>query len=150
MAEYEHLTKEERPQVVRGVTAAAEEGDRSENAEYIYGKKKLREIDKRLKYLGTLLKDVTVIIPENLTGTKVCVGATVVIEDEEGVQKKWTIVGDGEADARDGTISYKAPVARALLGKEAEDIVTVSRPKGDIEMEIKALYFGAKLVAKSE
>ena len=63
-----------------------------------------------------------------------CVGATVVIEDEEGVQKKWTIVGDGEADTRDGTISYKAPVARALLGKEAEDIVTVSRPKEDIEM----------------
>ena len=150
VAEYEHLTKEERPQVVKGVTAAAEEGDRSENAEYIYGKKKLREIDKRLKYLGSLLKNVAVIIPENLTGTKVCVGATVLVEDEEGQEKKWTIVGDGEADAREGTISFKAPVARALLGKTVEDVVMVSRPKGEMELEIKALYFGSRLVAQSE
>ena len=148
VAEYEHLTKKERPQVVRGVTAAAEEGDRSENAEYIYGKKKLREIDKRLKYLASLLKDVQVIIPENLTGTKVCVGSTVLIADEEGESQKWTIVGDGEADAREGNISYKAPVARALLSKEVGDVVTVHRPKGEIELEILELYFGERLVAK--
>ena len=149
VGEYEHLTKKERPQVVRGVSAAAEEGDRSENAEYIYGKKKLREIDKRLKYLGKLLKDVQVIIPENLTGTKVCVGATVVIVDEEGEIHKWTIVGDGEADAREGSISYKAPVAKALLSKEVGDDVTVHRPKGELELEILELYFGDRLVAKA-
>ena len=147
VAEYEHLTKVERPQVVKGVADAAAEGDRSENAEYIYGKKKMREIDKRLKYLGQLLKDVEVIEPENLRGTKVCVGATVVFVDEEDREKRWTLVGDGEADAREGTISYRAPVAKALLGKEVGDAVTVYRPKGEIEVEITALYFGDRLIA---
>ena len=147
VAEYEHLTKVERPQVVKGVSDAAAEGDRSENAEYIYGKKKMREIDKRLKYLGQLLKDVEVIDVDNLRGTKVCVGATVVVMDEEEEIKKWTIVGDGEADARDGTISYKAPVAKALLGKEVGDAVTIYRPKGEMEVEITGLYFGDRLIA---
>ena len=149
VAEYEHLTRVERPRVVKGVAEAAAEGDRSENAEYIYGKKKMREIDKRLKYLGLLLKDVEVIDPNELRGNKVVVGATVEVENEGGEVKKWTIVGDGEADAREGTISYKAPVAKALIGKEVGDAVTIYRPKGEIEVEITALFFGERLIAEA-
>ena len=138
-----------RRDVVKALAEAAAEGDRSENAEYIYGKKKMREIDKRLKYLGQLLKDVDVIEPSQLRGNKVVVGATVEVEDEAGDKKRWTIVGDGEADAREGTISYKAPVAKALIGKEAGEIVTIVRPKGEMEVEITALYFGDRLIAEA-
>ena len=134
--EFEDLSKKERPKVVKGVADAAAEGDRSENAEYIYGKKKLREIDKRLSYLSGLLKDTTIIDPASLTGAAVQFGSTVLIEDEDGGQKTWTIVGEGEADVSAGTISYRAPVAKALLGKEPGDFVTVSRPAGDMEYEI--------------
>lgn len=134
--EFDELSKKERPKVVKGVADAAAEGDRSENAEYIYGKKKLREIDKRLSYLSGLLKDAIIVDPASLRGTAVQFGSTVVIEDEDGNQKQWTIVGEGEADVRSGSISYRAPVARALLGKEPGDFVTVSRPAGEVDYEV--------------
>jgi len=140
--EYEHLSSVERPKVVRGVADAAAEGDRSENAEYIYGKKRLREIDKRLQYLSRLLKDVQVIDPANQKGDKVCFGAKVTVMDEEGQKNEWMIVGDGEADAREGTISWKSPMARALQGKEMGEIVVVERPVGDKEYEISAIIVG--------
>lgn len=140
--EYETLAHIERPKVVRGVSDAAAEGDRSENAEYIYGKKRLREIDKRLGYLGKLLKGVTVVDPSTLSGDRVVFGATVHIEDEHGEAHKWTIVGHGEADAREGTVSVNSPMAKALLNKRIGDIAEVRRPKGDLEVEIVALTFG--------
>jgi transcription elongation factor GreB len=142
-AEYNELMNVERPKVVAGVATAAAEGDRSENAEYIYGKKRLREIDKRLQYLGKLLKDVEVVDPSTLRGDTVSFGATVVIEGDDGKRATWTIVGEGEADTRDGTISWKSPMARALLGKKVGDTVTVERPAGEIEVEVVALRFGA-------
>ena len=145
--EHEQLSRVERPRVVVGVTNAAAEGDRSENAEYIYGKKRLREIDKRLQYLGNLLGDVEIVDPASLSGTKVCFGATVVFEDETGAKKKWQIVGEGESDTAQGTISWKSPMARALLGKQVGDVVTVERPAGEIEIEVLELWFGDRRIA---
>lgn len=147
MAEHEQLTKVERPRVVVGVTNAAAEGDRSENAEYIYGKKRLREIDKRLQYLSSLLGDVEIIDPVTLSGTKVCFGSTVVIAEDGKPNKKWQIVGEGESDTAQGTISWKSPMAKALLGKFVGDVVTVDRPAGEVEIEIVELWFADKKVA---
>ncbi|HEY4222507.1 MAG TPA: GreA/GreB family elongation factor [Myxococcota bacterium] len=144
--EFDELSRVERPKVVVGVSNAAAEGDRSENAEYIYGKKRLREIDKRLQYLSSLLGDVDIVDPGSLTGTKVCFGCTVVIEEDGGHKRKFQIVGEGESDTAQGTISWKSPMARALLGKSVGDVVTVERPAGDLEVEVVELYFGARRV----
>ena len=143
-SEYNKLWKEDRPKVVQGVADAAAEGDRSENAEYIYGKKRLREIDKRLRYLTYLLKDAQVIDPDSLRGDRVCFGSSVEVIDENGEIRLWTIVGEGEADSKDGTISWKAPVARSLLGKKVGDIVVVKLPAGEKELEIQDLYFSGR------
>lgn len=134
--EWEHLTKVERPKVVKGVSDAAFEGDRSENAEYIYGKKRLREIDKRLQYLGALLKDAVVHTHEDFKGDCVVFGAVVVLKDEKGLEKRWKIVGEAEADTREGTISYVSPVAKAILGKRVGDLVEVELPDRTLEFEI--------------
>jgi transcription elongation factor GreB len=147
LAECDELLRVTRPKVVKGVSDAAAEGDRSENAEYIYGKKRLREIDKRLQYLSHLLKDVETVETSQLSGTQVCFGATVVIIDDEGHEKKWTIVGDGESDHKELTISWKSPVGRALLGKNVGDIVEIERPKGTHNFEVVGLYFGNKKIA---
>ena len=147
LAEHEQLHKVERPRVVTGVTNAAAEGDRSENAEYIYGKKRLREIDKRLQYLSSLLQDVEIIDPATLHGDRVCFGATVVIleaaaANKPATKKKWQIVGEGESDTAKGTISWQSPMARALMGKRVGDLVTVERPAGEIEVEVVELWLG--------
>ena len=141
--EYEDLAQE-RKRVVQGITVAAAEGDRSENAEYIYGKKKLREIDKRLQYLANLMKDATIVDPGSLSGDRVQFGATVVIEDEDGERKSWTIVGEGEADLKDRTISCRAPVAKALLGKQTGDYATIYRPAGELEVEVVEVRYEAQ------
>jgi transcription elongation factor GreB len=146
LKEHEQLSKVERPKVVQGVANAAAEGDRSENAEYIYGRKRLREIDKRLAYLSTLLADVEIVDPASLAGTRVCFGSTVVIVEDGGAKKKWQIVGEGESDTAQGSISWKSPMARALLGKVVGDVVTVERPAGEIEVEVVELWFGDRKV----
>ena len=140
-AEYDRLLRTDRPRVVAGIAEAAAEGDRSENAEYIYGKKRLRELDKRLQYLAKLLKDAQVIDPRTLSGDTVCFGCTVTV-DLDGVQQTWMIVGEGEADANHGSISWKAPMAAALMGKRVGDVVEVRRPAGEIDVEILALQVG--------
>ena len=139
--EHYQLSRVERPKVVDGIATAAAEGDRSENAEYIYGKKRLRELDKRLRYLDYLLKDAQIIDPTNLSGDRVCFGSTVSVLDEEGNKKVWMIVGEGEADYKEGKISWKSPVAKALYGKKVGDLVLTQRPKGEIELEITNLKF---------
>jgi transcription elongation factor GreB len=141
-AEHDELLLVERPKVVLGIQIAAAEGDRSENAEYIYGRKRLRELDKRLRYLGGLLKDVQIVDPDKLGGDRVTFGSTVYVRDETGEEKEYTIVGEGESDHRQGSISWQAPVARALLGKRIGDVILVHRPAGEIELEILALRFG--------
>lgn len=134
--EYEELLHKKRPKIVKGITDAAAEGDRSENAEYIYGKKHLREIDKRLQYLASLLKEVQVIDPALQPKDRVCFGSTVSVQDETEQIKQFMIVGEGETDFYPGSISERSPVAQALLGKKAGDNVEIWRPKGLWEVEV--------------
>lgn len=141
-AEYDELSLKERPKVVKGVSIAAAEGDRSENAEYIYGKKRLREIDKRLQYLTSLLKDPKIIDRSMVSTAQVSFGSRVFVRDEDEVTRNWTIVGRGEADMKERTISSEAPVAKALLGKEVGDIVEVELERGTIEYEIIKIEIG--------
>jgi len=140
--EYDDLSLRERPKVVVGVTNAAAEGDRSENAEYIYGKKRLREIDRRLQYLSYLLKDPKVIDSAMVDIKSVSFGCKVEVADEEGQKKSWTIVGEGEADFKERTISLEAPVARALLGKKVGDMVQVELQKGQVEYQVLDISVG--------
>lgn len=132
--ELDHLWRVERPQVTQGVADAAAEGDRSENAEYIYGKKRLREIDRRIRFLSKRL-EVLEIVPEDgrrrADPTKVYFGAWVRLEDEEGARFECRVVGPDEHDMQPAYISMDAPLGRALLGRRVEDEVVVRRPKGE-------------------
>ncbi len=139
--EHDVLARTERPKVLEGIQIAAAEGDRSENAEYIYGRKRLREMDRRLRYLDGLLKDVQIIDPSKLTGDRVLFGSTVTVREEDGAEKQFTIVGEGETEFYVDGVSWKAPVAKALLGKRVGDLVTIYRPKGDLEVEIAQVKF---------
>ncbi|SMF13455.1 transcription elongation factor GreB [Pseudobacteriovorax antillogorgiicola] len=139
--EHRQLLEEERPKVVDGVATAAAEGDRSENAEYIYGKKRLREIDKRLRYLTSLIDEAQVVDPENIRSDRIEFGATVTIVDEEGLEKTWSIVGMGEADASRGTISWQSPLAKALHQKKVGDFIILKRPAGEMEYEVLAIEY---------
>lgn len=133
--------RSERPKVVQEVQDAAAQGDRSENAEYIYGKKKLREIDRRMHFLTHRLKDAVVVDPRVQRGDKVFFGATVDVEDEDGARATYCIVGEDEIDSARGHISYKSPVGRALLGKRLGDVITVRRPSGEVELSIVAVRY---------
>lgn len=127
--EAEFLLKVERPRIVQEVQDAAAQGDRSENAEYIYGKKRLREIDRRLNFLSSRLKNVQVIDPKQPRGERVYFGATVDLEDEEGRTVTYQIVGVDETDPAKGKVSWRSPIGRALLKKKAGDTITVPRPE---------------------
>jgi len=129
--ELEQLWHQERPRVTQEVAAAAAQGDRSENAEYIYGKKRLREIDARLRFLSKRLDELTVVRPSPEQRGRVYFGAWVTVEDEEGCETRYRIVGPDEFDASRGRISIDSPVARALLQREEGDEVTVRRPRGE-------------------
>ena len=133
--------RSERPKVVQDVADAAAQGDRSENAEYIYGKKKLREIDRRMYFLTHRLKDAVVVDPKEQRGDKVFFGATVEVDDEDGGRSTFFIVGEDESDGSQGKISYKSPVGRALIGKRLGDVITVRRPSGEVELEIVAVRY---------
>jgi transcription elongation factor GreB len=135
--ELDQLFRVERPRVVKGVADAAAEGDRSENAEYIYGKKKLREIDKRIEFLTKRVDVLSVVTEYPKNGTeKVFFGAFVELEDEDGRAITYRIVGADESDAERGYISIQSPVARALMGKRVGDSVTVQRPKGEVTFSV--------------
>ena len=130
------LEKEERPRVVREVSYAASLGDRSENAEYIYGKKRLRKIDSRRRFLIKRLEKARPVDPAQMSGPKVRFGATVVIEDEAGREQTWRIYGEDEVDVEGGVLSWRSPLAQALMGKEEGDGVTFRAPGGVREIEI--------------
>ncbi len=132
----------ERPTTVREVADAAAQGDRSENAEYIYGKKRLREIDRRLNFLAKRLDNAVVVDPKAQRGDKVFFGATVEFEDEAGARSTYVIVGEDETDSAKGRISWRSPVGRALLGKKVGDVVVVRRPAGETEIEVVAVRYG--------
>ena len=128
--ELERLWREERPRVTREVAEAAAQGDRSENAEYIYGKKRLREIDRRIEQLSKLLDALTVVRPDPQRSDRVYFGAWVSIEDEAGSVSKYQLVGPDEFDVAAGRISIDSPLGRALLGRTEGDEFVVERPRG--------------------
>jgi len=138
-AEFHRLLHEERPRVTQEVAVAAAHGDRSENYEYKLGKKKLREIDARIHRLQKLLESFEVVDPRTRPKTdRVFFGATVTVEDEDGEETTYQIVGGDELDEELGKnrISYEAPLGRALLGKREGDSVRVRRPKGETELTV--------------
>jgi len=140
--ELDRLLWVERPRVVKGVADAAAEGDRSENAEYIYGKKKLREIDKRIEFLTKRINVLSVVTDLPPEGTeKIFFGAYVELEDHYGKVIVYRIVGADESDAERGFISIESPVARALMGKKVGDEVTVRRPKGEVTFQILSVRY---------
>ncbi|ADO71412.1 transcription elongation factor GreB [Stigmatella aurantiaca] len=136
------LLNVERPKVTAEVSAAAAQGDRSENAEYIYGKKRLREIDRRIRFLQKRLDTATIVTPAEQTDQgRVYFGATVTLEDEDGVQTTYQIVGSDEIDTQGGRISVESPIGKALLRKAVGDSVEVMRPRGEIELTIVAIAY---------
>ncbi len=128
--ELDHLWRVLRPQVTQAVSEAAAQGDRSENAEYIYGKRQLREIDSRVRFLRQRLDGMTVVAAPPSDRSKVFFGAWVVLEDEQGNAARYRIVGPDEADAASGYLSMDAPLGRALLRKAVDDEVTIETPAG--------------------
>ena len=131
-AELDQLWTVERPRVTQEVADAAAQGDRSENAEYIYGKRRLREIDRRVRFLSKRLDHVIVVSEPPSDPKRAFFGAYVTVEDEDGDEKTYRIVGGDESDMAKGWISIDSPVARALVGKSEGDEVTVKVPKGDV------------------
>ena len=141
-AEYEQLFGEERPKLVETIAWAAANGDRSENGDYIYGRKRLREIDRRLGYLSKVMKDAKVVDPASQpTRDQVRFGATVEIADADDARRSVTLVGDDEADASAGRIGWSAPLARALLGAKVGDERVVRLPLGDKSYEVIAILY---------
>lgn len=127
--ELEWLWKEERPRVTREVSDAAAQGDRSENAEYIYGKRRLREIDRRLRTLSKRLDELTVVTGPPETRDRVYFGAWVTLEDEQGEPRRYRLVGPDEFEVGQGRLSIESPLGRALLGREVGEEVSVARPR---------------------
>lgn len=128
--ELDHLWRVLRPQVTQAVQEAAAQGDRSENAEYIYGKRQLREIDRRVRFLRQRLDGMTVVGVPPSDRSRVFFGAWVKLEDEDGSEVEYRIVGPDEFDAATGSISMDAPLGRALMGKRLDDEVKVELPGG--------------------
>ena len=140
-AEFEDLWKNERPKVTKAVSIAAALGDRSENADYIYGKKRLREIDSRIHFLRKRLDDLTVVRDAPLRSDKIFFGAWVTLENSEGDQVRYRLVGPDESDAKKFLISIDSPVGRALLGRELDDDVQVARPRGSTTYTIVEIAY---------
>ncbi|MFH0935047.1 MAG: transcription elongation factor GreB [Pseudomonadota bacterium] len=136
-AEYMYLLDEERPALVQTVHWAASNGDRSENGDYIYGKKRLREIDRRLRFLAKRLENSEVIDPAQRQGCEqVFFGATVTVCHEDGSERTYSIVGIDEANASKGHISWVSPLARSLLKARADDAVKLQLPDGVEELVV--------------
>lgn len=143
-AEYDELFAVERPKIVETVSWAASLGDRSENADYIYGKRRLREIDRRLAHLARIMKEAKVIDPaDQPTRDQVRFGATVEVADEEDNRRTMTIVGDDEADASKGLVGWSAPLARALIGARIGQERTVHLPSGEKSYEVISISYPA-------
>ncbi|MDX1812815.1 MAG: transcription elongation factor GreB [Gammaproteobacteria bacterium] len=139
--ELQYLWKTKRPEVTKAVSEAAAQGDRSENAEYIYGKKQLREIDRRIRFLQKRLDVLKVVEHLPADRDKVFFGAWVTVEDEQGKQQKLRIVGPDEFDTRKEYISMDSPLAKALLGKLIDDEVSVKTPAGEKEYLILDVFY---------
>ena len=142
-AEFEHLVKVERPAMVQVVSWAAGNGDRSENGDYIYGKKRLREIDRRIRFLSKRLDSAVIVDPAAQKNCdQVFFAATVTVCDAAGVEATYQIVGIDEADAQQGRISWISPLARALLKAREGDTVRFDSPGGPRELDIVEVRYG--------
>lgn len=143
-ARYDHLLGKERPEIVEIVSWAAGNGDRSENGDYLYGRKRMREIDRELAHLARRMKAAKVIDPaEQPDRAKVWFGATVTIADEDDDQRTLTLVGDDEQDASANLIGWSAPIARTLRGASLGDLRVVRLPGGEKEWEVVAISYPA-------
>lgn len=143
-AEYEQLFGTERPALVETIAWAAGNGDRSENGDYIYGRKRLREIDRRLGWLSKRMKAAKVVDPAQAQDrTRIWFGATVTIADEDDAERVLTLVGNDEAEAGAGRIGWNAPIARALRGATVGDLRRVTLPAGEKEYEVIAVTYPA-------
>ncbi len=148
--ELKHLLNVERPEVVQIVSWAASNGDRSENGDYIYGKKRLREIDRRIRFLTKRLEIAEVVDPAlQPTKDRVFFGATTVYANQEGEEFTVTIVGVDEAEPLNGKISWVSPVARALLKAQEGDVVTLRTPGGVQELDILEIHYPTEVTELS-
>jgi transcription elongation factor GreB len=138
------LWKEERPRITQAVADAAALGDRSENAEYIYGKKGLREIDRRVRFLTKRLDQLQVVYPSPEQAGRVFFGARVALMDEQEQMNTYQLVGSDEFDLRSDKISIDSPMARALLGKQVDDEVLVNTPSGQKEYLICDIQYSSE------
>ncbi len=139
--EFDRLWRVERPKVTTEVMWAAAQGDRSENAEYIYGKRRLREIDRRVRWLKKRIESLQIVEPSKEQLGRVFFGAYVTIKDEDGKKSKYRIVGSDEIDLKRGWISIDSPLGKALLGKSKGDEALVNRPKGEMEVVIMKIEY---------
>jgi transcription elongation factor GreB len=139
--ELNQLNRHERPKICELVQWAAGNGDRSENADYQYGKKRLREIDRRIRFLISRIDAAVVIDPTALNSDKVQFGATVTVEDDDGLQKIWIIVGKDEINTQLGRISWLSPIGKALIGKNIGDTATIQSPQGEVNLEIRSIEY---------
>ena len=145
---YDHLLGTERPAIVEIVSWAAGNGDRSENGDYLYGRKRMREIDRELAHLARRMKAAKVIDPAlQVDRERVWFGATVTLADEDDNQRQITLVGDDEQDASANRIGWSAPIARALRGASVGDLRTVRLPGGEKEWEVIAITYPEKVPA---
>ena len=141
-ARYDHLLGKERPEIVEIVSWAAGNGDRSENGDYLYGRKRMREIDRELGHLSRRMKAARVITPQDQPDkSRAFFGATVTLADEDDARKVVTLVGDDEQDASKGRIGWSSPLARALRGATVGDLRTVRLPGGNKEWEVMAIDY---------
>ena len=144
--EYESLFGSERPKLVETISWAAGNGDRSENGDYIYGRKRLREIDRRIGWLSKRMKNATVVDPAAQPNrARVFFGATVTLVDEDDKERVVTLVGEDETDPAAGRIAWTSPIARAIRGAGVGDVRRVTLPAGERELEIVAIAYPQKV-----
>ena len=139
--ELQQLAGVERPRVVQEVSEAAAQGDRSENAEYTYGKKRLREIDRRIRFLTKRLDDAVIVKQQEGAHVEVRFGARVQVLDENEKRSTYLIVGPDEANPAEGRISFHSPLGKALMKRRVGDTITVARPAGEIDLEVVAIEY---------
>jgi len=139
--ELKRLRQQERPAIVEAIEDARAHGDLAENAEYHAAKERQGQVEATIAELEDRLSRAMVIDPTTLSGDKVVFGATVTLKDEDGKKVKYQLVGQAEADAKDGRISYNSPLGRALIGRQAGDEVEVTTPAGDRYYEVKKIEF---------
>ncbi|MCM2280286.1 MAG: transcription elongation factor GreB [Bdellovibrionaceae bacterium] len=142
-AELHELLHVERPKVVETVAWAASNGDRSENADYIYGKRRLREIDRRVRFLSRRLDSAQVVDPAAQSSDRILFGATVTVRNENDEMRVYQIVGIDETDAKRGRVSWISPIGKSLLQAKVGDVVLLKTPKGEEELEIEKIEYKA-------